>query len=226
MLIHRRRLLCSHAKFSDSLCFEFLLVNRIDEDKPISIYLSNISQMKEKFDRSSHRLSNVLILTIHIKIITYCVYYRPQRSSGKVMFLHLSVSHSVHRGVGWGWCLPLVRGLYATHTSPLGTHPQADTPPGQAPLGRHPPGHTPPGKHPQANIPPWSDTPLGIPPSPVHAEIHTPLPSACWDTSLPSAWWDTPLIPPPPPSAPPPPPSTRYIRSWHGGRNDFINLHG
>ena len=26
-------------------------------------------------------------------------FYRPQRSCGKVMFLHLSVSHSVHRGV-------------------------------------------------------------------------------------------------------------------------------
>ena len=29
-------------------------------------------------------------------------FYRPQRSCGKVMFLHLSVSHSVHRGV----CVP------------------------------------------------------------------------------------------------------------------------
>ena len=27
------------------------------------------------------------------------VFYHPQRSCGKVMFLHLSVSHSVHRGV-------------------------------------------------------------------------------------------------------------------------------
>ena len=29
-------------------------------------------------------------------------FYRPQRSCGKVMFLHLSVSHSVH----WGVCVP------------------------------------------------------------------------------------------------------------------------
>ena len=28
------------------------------------------------------------------------IYYRPKRSCGKVMFLHLSVSHSVHRGEG------------------------------------------------------------------------------------------------------------------------------
>ena len=32
--------------------------------------------------------------------------------------------------------------------------------------------------------PPWADTPLGRHP-PVHAEIHTPLPSACWDTRPP-----------------------------------------
>ena len=36
---------------------------------------------------------------------------------------------------------------------------------------------------------PWVDTPLGRPlqgrpPCPVHAGIHTPLPSACWDTPL------------------------------------------
>ena len=41
---------------------------------------------------------------------TFGYFYRPQRSCGKVMFSHLSVSHSVHRGVS------------ATHT-PLGRHP-------------------------------------------------------------------------------------------------------
>ena len=41
-------------------------------------------------------------------------FYRPQRSCGKVMFLHLSVSHSVHRGL-------------------------SGRPPGQTPLGRPPP---------------------------------------------------------------------------------------
>ena len=66
------------------------------------------------------------------------------------MFLHLSVSHSVHR-VG---------------TAPLhaGIHP----------LGRHPPGHTPPrqtlswadtplGRHPSDQIPPGTDTPQADP---------------------------------------------------------------
>ena len=58
------------------------------------------------------------------------------------MFLHLSLSHSVH-----GW---------------VSATPPRQTPPGQtSPLGRHPP------------------------PCPVHARIHTPLPSACWDTHPP-----------------------------------------
>ena len=54
---------------------------------------------------------------------------------GKVMFLHLSVSHFVHGGC----------------THPLGRHPQADTPLGRHPLGRHLlPRQTPP---PQADTP-------------------------------------------------------------------------
>ena len=55
--------------------------------------------------------------------------YRPQRSCGKVMFLHLSVSHSVHRG----------RGV-------CGRHPQAETPQAETPWAdtpsRHSPGQT------------------------------------------------------------------------------------
>ena len=56
---------------------------------------------------------------IDINIHFYC----PQRTCGKVMFLHLSVSHSVPRG------------LSATH--PPGRHPPS-RPPGQtSPLGIH-----------------------------------------------------------------------------------------
>ena len=53
-------------------------------------------------------------------------YYRPQRSCGKVMFLHLSVSNSVH-------CHPPGR-----HT-PWADTPQAATPGQTPPLGRHTP---------------------------------------------------------------------------------------
>ena len=50
-------------------------------------------------------------------------------------------------------------------------HAGIHTPPGQTSLGRHPPG-----RHPWADTPP-RQTPL----CQVHAGIHTPLPSACWD---------------------------------------------
>ena len=75
-----------------------------------------------------------------------------KRSCGKVMFLHLSVSHSVHGG-----------GSASVHA---GIHPPGQTPP----PGRHRPGqtHQPPGR--------WADTPLpstcwDTPPCPVHAGI-------------------------------------------------------
>ena len=38
------------------------------------------------------------------------------------MFLHLSVSHSVHRGLGDVWPTP------PELTPPIGRHPQAETP--------------------------------------------------------------------------------------------------
>ena len=52
-----------------------------------------------------------------------------KRCCGKVMFLHLSVSHSVHRGVCPSAC--------------------CYTPPRQTPPGQTPPRQTPPGRHPQ-----------------------------------------------------------------------------
>ena len=60
------------------------------------------------------------------------VFTAHKRSSGKVMFLHLSVSHSVHRE----GCIPACNGVCL----PLGldTHP-----PGQTPPLDTPPTHTP-----------------------------------------------------------------------------------
>ena len=86
-------------------------------------------------------------------------YYRPQRSYGKVMFLHLPVI------LFTGGCLPTGRHPPG-RTPPLGRHPSADTPwadtpPGQTPphwaaqsLSRHP------RQPPRADIP-WADIPLG-----------------------------------------------------------------
>ena len=75
---------------------------------------------------------------------------------------------SVHRE----GCLSLVlgRGVSATHT-PRQTLP-GQRPPGKTPPGRHPLDRHHLGKH------PLGQTPL----CPVHVGIHTPLPSACWDT--------------------------------------------
>ena len=75
--------------------------------------------------------------------------YHPQRSCSKVMFLCLSVSHSVHRGMG---CL----------VPPSGQTPPSGTNPRQTPPGRHP-QQIPPspiqGRHPPQQTPPQSDTP-------------------------------------------------------------------
>ena len=93
-----------------------------------------------------------------------------KRSCGKVMFLHLSVSHSVHRGVS----APVHAGIHTPlgrhptrRQTPLSRHPQAD-PPGRHPLGRHPPRKTPQEDPPQADtprpgrhLPPGKHPPLG-----------------------------------------------------------------
>ena len=75
------------------------------------------------------------LLYVHWVPLTVISHYRPQRSCGKVMFLHLSVILST--GVG---CL--------VDTPYTDTPLQADTPPGQTSslAGRHPPGRqiTPP----------------------------------------------------------------------------------
>ena len=81
-------------------------------------------------------------------IYLYRVYfYRPQRSCGKVMFLHLSVI--------------LFPGRHPPRQKPpLGRHP-----PGRQPLSHHPRQTPPRGRHPQADRqttpqpPPQADTP-------------------------------------------------------------------
>ena len=69
-----------------------------------------------------------LACLIFIFIQGSSIFTARKRSCGKVLFLHQSVSHSVHRGMsafGSGVCIP------------LGTHPNT-------PLGHTHPGHTPP----------------------------------------------------------------------------------
>ena len=83
----------------------------------------------------------------------YC--YRPQTKLAKVMFLHLSVSHFVHRGE------------YLVRYPPGRYTPQAGTPPRQV----HPWAGTPLGRCTHRQVPPWAGTHPSryIPPGAVHA---------------------------------------------------------
>ena len=86
-----------------------------------------------------------------------CHLYRPQHSCGKVMFLHLSLSHSIHGGC-----------LADTHQAdtPRQIQPWVDTPWPDTPLARHSLGQThplarSPGRHPPGQTPPVQTHPPG-----------------------------------------------------------------
>ena len=82
------------------------------------------------------------------------LYYRPQRSCGKVISSQVSVSHSVCRGV----CIPACT---------WADTPWVDMPsPGQTPHWADTPGQIPPGQIPPGRPPPLTDTTPGIPPRP------------------------------------------------------------
>ena len=89
---------------------------------------------------------------VRISVVSNKIFnlYHPQRSCGKVMFLHMSVILST------GGCL-----ADTPWADTPDRHHWADTPPGQTPLARHPPGQTPPGQSPPRTDTPWVDTPLG-----------------------------------------------------------------
>ena len=114
------------------------------------------------------------------------IYYRPQRSWGKVMFLQASVI--LFTGGGSTWHPP-----EQTHTHPLG----ADTPPDQVhPLSRHPPG----SRHTlmQEQTPPWEQThtpPSRHPPKQTHTprdQVHPPEQTPPQEQTPPRA--DTPPV--------------------------------
>ena len=100
--------------------------------------------------QSCFQLRSPCVLVVHN--------YHLQTKFAKVMFLHLSVSHSVHRE---GVCL---RACWDIHppgqTPPLEqTPPRADPPWEQTPPGgRHPPG----SRYPLGADPPRADTPRAV----------------------------------------------------------------
>ena len=98
-------------------------------------------------------------LTIHVycKCIFYLSmnsqlhYYHPQMKFGKVVFLHLSVSHSVHGGSTWAGTTP----GQVTHGQ---VHPWAGTP---SWAGTPPQAGTTPGSHSVHRGSTWAGTPPG-----------------------------------------------------------------
>ena len=125
----------------------------------VSVLCPKGNMNKSQYVSNFWKAKNVFGLEMSNFIIFFNI-YRPQRSCGRVMFLHLSVSHSVHR----------VGGCVLLRQTPLGRHPlgrhiplEADTPLGRCPRGRQPPGQTHP--LPQAWHPTRQYTPSrGIPP--------------------------------------------------------------
>ena len=102
----------SHGYLSYSAC-----LHRIHSILPLRLILSYFFNV------------TILCLKGHFSFLKFilCFYYRPQTKFAKVIFLHVSVSHSVHRG---GVCL----------SACWDTSPRAEPPP---PLA-HPPSGTPP----------------------------------------------------------------------------------
>ena len=76
-----------------------------------------------------YQLSTAIVIFASILIFKSPLFTVRKRSCGRVMFLHLSVSHSVHK---------VVSASVRAGIHPL---PRADTP---SRLGRHPPGRHPP----------------------------------------------------------------------------------
>ena len=76
-----------------------------------------------------------------------------------MFFLHLTVSHSTHRGV---WADTLL----GRHI-PLGRPPpRYNPPPSRHAHGQTPPRHNPPSRHAHGQTPPWADTTIGRQPTP------------------------------------------------------------
>ena len=126
--------------FWDSLCRRVnLVLQRKDllqlcTERKLNIFWLDF-KISSRWESESFKFRirrNIYVLVL----ITEGFHYRPQTKFAKVMFLHLSVSHSVHRGSTWAG-------------TPLGRYtPQAGTPLGRyTPWQVHPLAGTPPGRY-------------------------------------------------------------------------------
>ena len=115
-------------------------------DRSLSLDAAGRSYSAESFETETDRYELIKIKR----------YYRPQKKFAKVMFLHLSVSHSVQGGSTWPGQIP-----------PRQVHPRAGTPS----RAGHPPGR----------YTPWQVHPLPPRASTAPRQVHPPSHSACWD---------------------------------------------
>ena len=109
-------------------------------------YARTISTYDSEVDRAKRDGNLALCNDLSHECITF---YRRQRSCGKVMFLHLSVSHSVHRGRADMGETPPNRHL--TGRQPPPRHPSRHTPQADTLAGTRL-RQTPPSRHPPADI--------------------------------------------------------------------------
>ena len=78
-----------------------------------------------------------MIHSIKFEIITVC-----KQSCGEVVFLHLSISHSVHRRVSATIHTGIHTPCWADTPAPFGRHPQVDIPLSSHPFGIDTPEQT------------------------------------------------------------------------------------
>ena len=133
---------CSHGAIAT---MTLNAMQAISCDKQIAVIIAQCEQPLRPNEKTT-------LLSMRSEHCQFVITVR-KRSCGKVMFLHLSVSNSMHRGVSASMHAG-IHTLLGRHL-PGQTHPWEDTPPAQCMLGYT----TPCPVH------------AGIPPYPVHAGI-------------------------------------------------------
>ena len=156
-------------------------------------YFTKVNKSPVVFHFKEQKADNYYLGTSWLKFIEQIFigiknYYRPQRSWGKVMFLHVSVI-LLTEGVCPIACWDTTQDQRQAPPPP----PPADTPPGPGtPQSRHPPAWEQTLLGP--GTPPRTDTPLGsrqpLPRPGTHPPgADTPQGSACWEIQAISGWY-------------------------------------
>ena len=112
------------------LSLRVFISEQTEQPQHIRIAQTITHSLQKKYQR------HIIIITDQVsrsKKITMLDYRTQTKFGAKVMFFHLSVSHSVHRGVypsmQWGWCTPLRQTPHPRQTATTKTPPWAGTSP-------------------------------------------------------------------------------------------------